>query len=156
MTAANITAELAEAQALLEGMAPYVVEHALIGSSMYLPRESCNDVDVLVLVGGCEYMDPISDLVLNKGFVPCGEQYECASGTWGAARRGGLNLIITHEKQFYDDYLRAMEVCKALRLAEKKDRVAVCKVVRDRMSAADVRKAVYGDADLQPAAGSAT
>lgn len=141
----NIKPTIIDGEAVIRGLAPYATEHALIGSAMYLSAEECTDVDFLVLVHGCEYIEPITDLITHHDFTACGEQYECATGTWGAVRRGNLNLIVTHDKAFYDSYRLAMEVCKALRLKDKKDRIAACKVVRDRMSAEQVRLEVYGD-----------
>lgn len=141
-----VNEEFANAESIIAEMAPYAASHALIGSTTYLPQESCNDVDVLVLVQGCEYHEPIADLMLRHDFQPCGEQYECATGTWGAVRRDKLNLIITHDAAFYAEYLRAMEVCKALHLTDKRDRIAVCKIVRDHMSADAALLAAYGEA----------
>lgn len=141
----NIKPEIIEGEAFIRDMMPYVAERSLIGSAMYLPAEQCADVDYLVLVSGCEYTDPLAELVMDHGFAACGEQYECSTGTWGAVRRGNLNLIVTHDKAFYEGYKLAMEVCKALRLTNKADRIAACKVVRDRVPADKVRADVYGE-----------
>ena len=140
----NIKPEIINGEAFLRDM-PKVAAYSLIGSAMYLPAEACNDVDFLVLVRDGEYLESVTNLIQNHDFQPCGEQYECATGTWGAARRGNLNLIVTHDKAFYDAYKLAMEVCQALRLTNKLDRIAACKVIRDRMSATQVRAEVYGD-----------
>jgi hypothetical protein len=141
----NIKPEIIAGEAMLRDW-PRVTEFSLIGSAMYLPAESCGDVDFAVLVGdGTSYVDHIAELIADHGFQACGEQYECATGTWGAARRGNLNLIVTHDRAFYDGYKLAMEVCAALRLTDKKDRIAACKVVRDRMPASKVRAEIYGD-----------
>lgn len=140
----NIKPEIIDGEAFLRDM-PKVAAYSLIGSAMYLPAEACNDVDFLVLVSDGEYLEAVSNLIQTHGFQPCGEQYECATGTWGAARRGNLNLIVTHDQTFYDGYRLAMEVCKALRLTNKADRVAACKVIRDRMPADKVRLEVFGE-----------
>jgi hypothetical protein len=143
----NIKPAILEAEAVIREM-PGVAQSSLIGSAMYLPAEECSDVDFLVLVEGYDYLASITDLIMNREFQACGEQYECATGTWGAARRGSVNLIVTHDRAFYDGYRLAMEVCKALRLTNKLDRIAACKVVRDRMPAEQVRANVYGKQEV--------
>lgn len=141
----NLEQERREAEAFLAGL-PEVAESALIGSAMYLPPETVADVDYAVLVHGTDYVQPLTRLMLDHGFAGCGEQYEASTGTWGAVRRGNLNLMVTHDRAFYESYKLAMEVCKALRLENKLDRIAVCKVVRDRLPADIVRNTLYGEA----------
>jgi hypothetical protein len=70
--------------------------------------------------------------VREHSFEPCGD-YDAEAGTWFAVRRGNLNLMVTHDRRWYEDYLLAMEVCKVLRLEHKDDRIAVCRVVRDKL-----------------------
>jgi acetolactate synthase regulatory subunit len=140
----NIKPEIIAGEAAIREI-PNVAEFSLIGSAMYLPAEACGDVDFVVLVQNESYLERLTDLIMNRGFQACGEQYECSTGTWGAARRGNLNLIVTHDKAFYEGYKLAMEVCKALRLTNKLDRIAACKVVRDRVPADKVRADVYGE-----------
>lgn len=140
----NIKPEIIAGEAVIREI-PTVAEFSLIGSAMYLPAEQCGDVDFVVLVQNENYLERVTNLIMNHGFQPCGEQYECATGTWGAVRRGNINLIVTHDKAFYDGYKLAMEVCKALRLTNKRDRIAACKVVRDRLPADKVRADLYGE-----------
>lgn len=136
----NIKPEIIAGEAVIREM-PEVAEFSLIGSAMYLPAEACGDVDFAVLLGdGANAVASITDLILNHGFQPCGEQYEAATPAWGAVRRENLNLIVTHDKAFYEGYRLAMEVCKALRLTDKQQRIAVCRVVRDRIPADTVRE----------------
>lgn len=109
-----------------------VAEFSLIGSSMYLP--DAEDIDYLVLVndGRCG-VDYARDL-LGMGFQSCGD-YDTEGGTWYAVRRERLNIVVTSDPEFYQRFKRAMEVCKALHLTEKNERVAVCRIVRDGVDA---------------------
>lgn len=122
---------------------PGVAEFSLIGSSMYLP--DAQDIDYLLLVNdgrvGCDYA---ADLT-NTGFQPCGE-YDTAQGHWCAVRRDRLNIVITSDPEFYQRFKRAMEVCKALRLTNKDERVAVCRIVRDGWDADAALPAGYREA----------
>lgn len=112
---------------------------ALIGSAMYLPAEKVGDVDFAVLLkSGNDASLACAELVREHSFEPCGD-YDAEAGTWFAVRRGNLNLMVTHDRRWYEDYLLAMEVCKVLRLEHKDDRIAVCRVVRDKLSADAVR-----------------
>lgn len=110
-----------------------VLEFSLIGSAMFLPEEACQDVDFAVLTAGGAREDFLR--LVGEGWEDCAEQYDLQDGTWGSVRRGDINLMITSDKAWYDRYKLAMEVCKALRLTEKKDRIAVCRVVRDGWAA---------------------
>lgn len=124
-----------------------VQEFALIGSAMYLPPEKVADVDFVVLLKpGREAMEYLSSLS-GDGWQPCGD-YDTEGGLWGAVRRGDLNLMVTHDRAFYDGYKLAMEVCKVLRLENKDHRIAVCRVVRDRKSADQVLSSMPKKEDL--------
>ncbi len=85
----------------------------------------------------------LSELIM-QGWDHCGEEYDTQHGTWGAVRRGDINLMVTHNRVFFDGYKRAMEVCKVLGLKRKEQRIAVCKVVRDGMSADEVADTYLG------------
>jgi hypothetical protein len=139
----NIADEIDAGRAVIASL-PAITDHALIGSAMYLPQ--ANDVDFAVLLMHGDACTYVSDLALKgDGWSHCGEEYDSAAGTWAAVRRGNLNLMVTHDRNFFEGYKLAMEVCKALRLTNKPDRIAVCKVVRDRMPADLVRASVYGE-----------
>lgn len=134
----NIKPEIIAGEALLREM-PKVAAFSLIGSAMYLPAEECRDVDFAVLLAeGEEAMAYIGGLTVN-GWSHCGEEYDTQHGTWGAVRRDNLNLMVTHDRGWYERYLTAMQACKVLRLTNKEDRIAVCRVVRDGLSADEVR-----------------
>jgi hypothetical protein len=150
VAAIDIPAEIEAGTALIRAL-PGVKDFALIGSAAYLP--DANDVDFAVLIDAADgAADAINytGQMQNDGWGNCGE-YDGVGGIWAAVRRENLNLMVTHDQQFFDDYKRAMEVCKALRLRHKEDRVAVCQIVRDRKPADEVysHARLYG-ADRSP------
>lgn len=129
-------AEIAAGETFIKTL-PQVRDFALIGSASYLP--DANDVDFAVLIddfdsGGA--VDYASKLVMD-GWGNCGE-YDGVGGIWAAVRRENLNLMVTHDTKFFADYKTAMEVCKALHLTNKQDRIAVCQIVRDGKKADEV------------------
>lgn len=107
-----------------------VLDYALIGSAMYL--EDAKDVDFAVLIDGdaIDYTTKLHD----TGWGLCGD-YDTGVGIWAAVRKGNLNFMVTHSPKFFQDYKTAMEVCKALKLTDKEDRIMVCRIVRDGFSA---------------------
>lgn len=138
-TLTNIKPVRLDGEAMLRDR-PEVAAFSLIGSAMYLPAEQCGDVDFAVLLKeGHDAHQFLTNLILAEGWDACGEQYEASGNHWGAVRRESLNLMVTHDRQWYADYLLAMEVCKVLRLTVKDDRIAVCRVVRDKLPADVVR-----------------
>ncbi len=132
----NVKDEIERGTALVRSM-PAVTGFALIGSASYLP-EQAQDVDFAVMLADGQHAVDYCVALEPQGFTPCG-QYDGVGGIWYAVRHGHVNLIVTHDRKFYDGYLLAMEVCKVLRLANKEDRIAVCQVVRDGMTADAVR-----------------
>lgn len=128
----DIKATAAEAERIIAGL-PKVVASRMIGSATYLSDPF--DVDYLVQVdAGCAVEYVGGHLA---SFMSCGE-YDTTDGAWAAVRKGGVNIIVTIDAQFYDLFGRATEVCKALRLVHKDQRVAVCQIVRDGKTAEQV------------------
>lgn len=136
--ALNIVRETAEAVAIIKAMRG-VFDYAMVGSALYLPG-SAHDIDFAVMLaegtGATELATELTQEYPNPWFA-CGE-YDADAGTWCSVRRGNLNLMLTHDRAFFDGYVKAMEVCKVLRLESKDQRIAVCKVVRDGLSADEV------------------
>lgn len=134
----DLAREIAAGAALILSM-PKVAEFELIGSATYMPEADVGDVDFAVLLDdGNDALQYLTEMRDGGGWQLCSE-YDSAEGLWGAARQGRFNLMLTHDRKFYDGYLRAMEVCKALNLQSKDDRIAVCRIVRDGCSAVQVR-----------------
>jgi len=127
-------AEIAAGEALIPKL-PQVLDFALIGSASYLPHAS--DVDFAVLIDPTVNAVDYASQMVAEGWGNCGE-YDGVGGIWAAVRRENLNLMVTHDPKFFTDYKTAMEVCKALNLTHKEDRIAVCQIVRDGKKAGDV------------------
>ena len=139
----NVAQEIATGEVLITGLVG-VKEYALIGSAMYLPPEQVNDVDFCILLNeGLDSCSFTSDLI-GQDWGRCGD-YDGVGGIWFAVRRDNLNFMVTHDAKFYANYRLSMEVCKALRLQSKEERIAVCKVIRDGLDAdsARVQAGVY-------------
>lgn len=127
-------AEIAAGEALIPTL-PSVLDFALIGSASYLPE--AGDVDFAVLIAPAINAVYYASQMVSDGWGNCGE-YDGVGGIWAAVRRENLNLMVTHDPKFFTDYKTAMEVCKALNLAHKQDRIAVCQIVRDGKKADEV------------------
>lgn len=114
-----------------------VVRFQQIGSSLYHPDPK--DVDLLVLLNSeVDNTGPFNGRwSFGTGWdLPAGE-YDEMDGTWYTLRNGDVNLIVTTDPGWYARALLANEVCCALRLMDKLDRVKVYRVIRDGKDAAD-------------------
>lgn len=130
----NVAEEIKRGRMAIAVM-PYIVNHALIGSAAYLPNPA--DVDFALLIApNIKAFDYLDGLIAG-GWQACSD-YDTQHGAWGAVRSGNINLMVTHDPVFFDRYKTAMEVCKALRLERKDQRIAVCQIVRDGRTADEV------------------
>ncbi len=127
-------AEIAAGEALIQTL-PDVLDFALIGSASYLPDAA--DVDFAVLIDPRLNAMDYTSMLIKDGWCSCGD-YNNIDSIWDAVRRENLNLIVTHDPKFFTDFKTTMEVCKALHLTHKRDRIAVCHIVRDGMKADEV------------------
>lgn len=135
----NIVQEVIDGTLFIKSLAG-VEKFALVGSAMYMP--AAKDVDFAALLDIFTDPDAMCDALERQGFDRCnGEEYGGMPDGWAAMRKGNLNLIFTAVPDWFDDYVLAMEVCKLLKLTDKKDRIAVCRVVRDKLSAEAARSA---------------
>lgn len=133
--------EIQRAEELIAKM-EFVTDSKMIGSASYMP-EAAEDVDYLLLVKG-------NAIALGGAMESVGGWENCSDyegvpeneSLWTAIRKGFLNLMLTHDKAFFDKFVAATEVCKALKLTEKKDRVMVCQIVREGITADMARKYV--------------
>ena len=116
-------------------MSGAIREYQMIGSTYTLGQG--RDIDFAVLVN----TDAPSTLITSP-------QPEWLLGTWvreGAGhyeggkfvsyRQGDINIIVMDDLDVYTRFKTAMEVCKVLKLKTRKERVLVCRVVRDFMDA---------------------
>lgn len=113
---------------------PEVVKNALDGHIVTFgrvgSRETCNpapvdtDEDWLILVkGGCA---DIADKLHRAGFKEEGDPdfYEgLEEGGFISWRLGDLNIIVTHNFEFYNKFLTATALAKHFNLLKKQDRI---------------------------------
>lgn len=147
--------QIIEGTKLLTGH-PLVLDFELIGSACYHPEPK--DIDFLVLVKDAPppsdqpLNDILEDTVLDE-FAPgqgflcgarwafgpewelCSGEYDDQDDKWGAIRKDNLNLIVTVDEGWFERAKLANEVCCALKLMDKGDRVVVYQVVRDGYTA---------------------
>jgi hypothetical protein len=122
-----------------------VLDYAIVGSARYL--DEAKDLDFLVLAEGHAFMaltnangdwdDDHQSVrwMFGSDWTLCGGEYDDQTDKWGAIRNGNVNLIVTVERDWYDRMKVASEVCTALKLADKGDRIVVHRVIRDGYSA---------------------
>lgn len=113
-----------------------VKKFQLVGSACYHPDPK--DVDFLVLLDAKSFLTDGrwafgADWHLNAG------EYSDTDESWGSLRRGDLNLICTVDAEWYERAVVANEVCCALQLQDKGDRIVVYRVVRDKYNAEQAR-----------------
>lgn len=114
---------------------PNVLNRALIGSAGYLPGQA-RDIDFLLLIEGATATEYLAQLG-EAGFTHCAPGLY-PDDEWGATRREDLNLIVTHDPEFFKCRLRAYEVCKYLRIEDRPTRVAIHEIVGDGKSADEI------------------
>jgi hypothetical protein len=124
------------------------LQFSIVGSAVYMPDPKDVDIAVLLSEGSrlSDFCTMISaskgSLLQGRGWDYCGEQYEFQQqDKWQAMRKGNINLLITVDKEWYVDACTASDVCAALNLQSKGDRVRVHRVVRERMSWESARNA---------------
>lgn len=89
--------------------------------TVYPPPEGDTDLDILVP----DDATLINSLIDQAGFVPDSNPNYGELGEFTSYRKGKINIIVAHDENFYRKFLLATEVCKALNLPEKTDRVLV-------------------------------
>lgn len=111
---------------------PHLVEP--VGSAQ-LPNYPAKDVDYLVLVSFRNFA-PLEKHLLENHYIHCGDYDPNTSGpNWLAMRKGPANIIFTCDPSFYYKFLAATQVIYYLNLTNKVDRIGVCNIIRDGMSA---------------------
>jgi hypothetical protein len=82
--------------------------------------------------------------LFGDGWITCGGEYDDQDDKWGAIRKDNVNLIVTVDPAWYERAKLANEVCYALRLQDKGDRVVVYRVVRDGYDQQQANARRYG------------
>lgn len=103
---------------------PRIESFQLFGSASYLPDPKDVDFIVLLADGDCIH-DALPSLSWSAVYNACAPEVY-----WRAARDGDINYIVTTCQDFYDKSILANEVCAALNLQDKDDRVKVFTIIR--------------------------
>lgn len=118
---------------------PGVQRYRLVGSAVYC--EDAKDVDILVLtqpehtefIGSTDAPNP-ARWMFGSEWELCVGEYDDMDDKWGAIRKGPVNLIVTVDPDWFDRACTASDVCVALNLTRKRDRLLVWRIVRDGMN----------------------
>lgn len=111
---------------------PKVVDFCVAGSALYHPEPK--DLDFLVLCEGDNFTTD-ARWAFGSEFALCGVEYDDQGTQWGALRAGEVNLIVTVDPEWYKRAKLANEVCAALKLLDKGDRIVTYRVIRDGYNA---------------------
>ncbi len=120
-------------QSLLWGrlMGGKIQEYQMVGSTYTLGKG--RDVDFAVLVDNQFHFQEQPDWLVGDWVREGADVYE--GNVFTSYRQGDINIIVMHDRDTYQKFLTAMEVCKMLKLQKRRERVLVCRIVRDGMSA---------------------
>lgn len=112
------------------GSMPGVLKFELCGAAVYL--EPINDYDILILAG--------ENFAIAPDWEPCmSDAYETPDHNFRAYRKGLLNFIVLTDPDLYTRYSLASAVCAAVKVADKKDRIVVHRMIRDGKTEAEAR-----------------
>lgn len=118
-------------------------KYQLVGSAMYM--QNPNDVDYLILLKPATDPNYIAkELEIRENWV-ISKIESPDSPKFISIRNGNLNFLITTDREYYYGFVRAMEVCLALKLECKADRIKVCRIIRDGKMANDVNLVEWSD-----------
>lgn len=117
--------ELAFARLTMRLMDMGICGIALVGSTYILGQGA--DVDVLVRVAD---MKSFAQRLEAEGWIREGNA-SYPVGDFISMRKDDFNLLLVEEEKYFNAWKLAAEVCKALKLHFKDDRVLVHRVVRD-------------------------
>lgn len=106
-------------------------EFQMVGSTYTLGKG--RDIDFAVLVSDQFYLQEQPEWLVGEWMREGADVYE--GNSFASYRQGDINIIVMHDHDIYQKFLTAMEVCKVLKLQTRKQRVLVCRIVRDGMTA---------------------
>lgn len=121
---------LDEAELELRSYRIIIRDSRLVGSTYILGKGK--DIDYLFLVP--DLYDTQERLKGRNWADGLSLEYD-GLGNFFSARRGEINLLFVEDSDFYDKWLTSAEVCKALKLESRTDRVIVHRIIMDDMTA---------------------
>lgn len=134
--------ETIDTSAMLSSM-KLVKKFAVVGSAL-IDEKSAADLDFLVLIDANSFLTD-GRWAFGTDWHLCAGEYSDTDDSWGAIRKGVVNLIVTVDPEWYSRALTANEVCVALKIADKGDRIVVYRVIRDGYDAAQAQARRNGE-----------
>lgn len=108
-----------------------VMGYAHVGSTYICdPPPVDTDIDNLILLSKkmqAQYKK-INELLIKSGWEIDGNYWDLGSNFW-SFKKDNLNIIITYEEDFFDTFVRAAKVCKALNITDKELRIMVHDII---------------------------
>lgn len=132
----NVIQQVVETMRMLDNHTN-VIQSQHVGS-LLIDGVEAKDIDFLVLMDNTRVVTDARWAFGGDWVLPSGE-YSDTDDTWCAIRKGDINLILTNDARWYERCKLANEVCVALQVQDKKDRIRVYRVIRDGKSAEEVR-----------------
>lgn len=123
---------IAEAE-IMAALGRLYLRSAQVGSSYIVGHGK--DLDIVVLVCGTEDEVPVhyqaGRRLVKAGYQSSSDGSGEGEDDFNCYRKGSVNVMLTARSHWFQNFLMASEVCKALRLTEKWQRVAVHRVIMD-------------------------
>jgi|SRR6478735_12342843 len=98
-----------------------IMSHPMGSRYTCTPPVMDTDKDTVILVRDVAEAE---QALLEEGWAPCGKG-EYVDTYFKAFRKGEDNYVITAEQLFFERYLLAAQVCRALNVQEKEQRSAI-------------------------------
>jgi len=92
------------------------------------PPVEDTDIDTVVLV---EDLSDALQAYSAEGWTYCGKDYEANMLDWFAVRKGKENHIVMKDLERFQHWITATELCRALNLLKKQDRILVFNTIVD-------------------------
>lgn len=117
-----------------------VIDFCVVGSAIYHPEPK--DLDFLVLTKHASFIggttgdgNGAARWAFGEEWLTIGGRYDDQTDKWGSIRKDDVNLIVTVDPEWFKRAKLANEVCAALKLMDKGDRIVTYRVIRDGYSA---------------------
>lgn len=94
------------------------------------PAPTDTDDDYLVLLSSSKYK-PLKKFLLDDGFCIGGSGVD--DSEFLSLKKNDLNIIATHDMDFFTNSVKATKLAKALNLLKKEDRITLFRAIRDNV-----------------------
>lgn len=104
---------------------------ALVGTTFILGKG--NDIDIICLVSDLE--EGVTQL--DESWVLSDDEHYDDLGRFCSLRQGEYNLLLVADSLYFDNWIKAAEVCKYLEIADRTKRVDVHCLIMDGRAASN-------------------